>query len=188
MNIKLAAYYLRYSEKISQVCQPTDLRVQAICTIRDLHDSDGNWDDPKAPMINEKDWSKTLDGIDEFFRKCYGITSIPLVYIIRKDTTPKEGEETDWDDPLEPSQRPMALSSKNPTFVTDNKMLFDKLAELTRDHEYWAYIKPHTRARNGRAAYMAFKNHYLGPNSIGNMAATAEHKLINATYRGEGRH
>ena len=67
-------------------------------------------------------------------------------------------------------------------------MLFDKLAELTREHECWTYIKPHTRARNGRAAYMAFTNHYLGPNNIGNMAATAEHKLINATYRGEGRH
>ena len=26
------------------------------------------------------------------------------------------------------------------------------------------------------------------PNSIGNVAATAEHKLINATYREEGRH
>ena len=77
--------------------------------------------------------------------------------------------------------------TKHPSFVTDNKMLFDKLAELTRDHECWTYIKPHARARNGRAAYMAFKNHYLGPNNIGNMAATAEHKLINATYRGEGR-
>ena len=35
---------------------------------------------------------------------------------------------------------------------------------------------------------MGFKNHYLGPNNIGNMAATAEHKLFNATYRGQGRH
>ena len=77
---------------------------------------------------------------------------------------------------------------KHPTFVTDNKMLFDKLAKLTREHECWTYIKPHARARNGRAAYMAFKNHNLGPNNIGNMAATAEHKLINATYRQEGRH
>ena len=34
---------------------------------------------------------------------------------------------------------------------------------------------------------MAFKNHNLGPNNIGNMAATAEHEFINATYRGEGR-
>ena len=34
---------------------------------------------------------------------------------------------------------------------------------------------------------MAFKSHYLAPNNIGNMAARAEHKLINATYIGEGR-
>ena len=54
MNIKLAAYYLRYSEKISQVCQTTDLTVQAIYNMRDLHYSDDNWDDPKAPMINER--------------------------------------------------------------------------------------------------------------------------------------
>ena len=66
-------------------------------------------------------------------------------------------------------------------------MLFDKLTELTREYECWTYIKPHARATNGRAAYMAFKNHYLGPNNIGNMVATAEHKLINATYRGEAR-
>ena len=147
-------------------------------------------------MINEKDCPKTFDGIDEIFRKCYGITSIPLAYIIRKDTTPKEGEETYWDDPLEHmiERAPHTITEangtiiKHPTFVTDNKMLFDKLAELTRDHECWTYIKPRTRARNGRAAYMAFKNRYLGPNNIGSMAATAEHKLINATYRGEGRH
>ena len=77
---------------------------------------------------------------------------------------------------------------KHPTFVTHNKMFFGKLAELTHENECWTYMKPHARARNGREAYMAFKNHYLGPNNIGNMAATAEHKLINATYRGEGRH
>ena len=54
MNIKLAAYYLQYSEKMSQAHQPTDLTVQAICTIRELCESDGNWDDPKVPMINER--------------------------------------------------------------------------------------------------------------------------------------
>ena len=35
---------------------------------------------------------------------------------------------------------------------------------------------------------MAFKNHYHGPNNIGNMATTTEHTLINASHRGEGRH
>ena len=78
--------------------------------------------------------------------------------------------------------------TKHRTFVTDNKMIFDKLAELTRDHECWSHFKPHSRPQNGRAGYMVFKNHYVGPNNIDNMVATAEHKLINATYRGEGRH
>ena len=120
MNIKLAAKYLRYSEKLSQVCQPTDLTVQAIHTIRDLCVLDGNWDDPKAPMINERDWPKTFDGMDKFFMKCYCVTSILLAYIIRKDTTPKEGEESDCDDQqmieraLIPSQRQMAPSSNIP--------------------------------------------------------------------------
>ena len=146
-------------------------------------------------MINERDWPKTLDGIDEFFCKCYGITRIPLAYIIRKDSTPKEGEKTDWDDQLEhmKDRAPHTITeangtiTKHPTFVTDNKMLSDKLAELTREHECWTYIKPHARTINGRAAYMAFKKHYLGPNKIGNMATTVEHKLINAPHRGEGR-
>ena len=84
MNIKLAAYYLRYSEKISRVYQTTDLTVQAIHTIRGLCDSDGNWDDPKTPMINERDWPKTSDGMDEFCKNCFGITSIPLAYIIQE--------------------------------------------------------------------------------------------------------
>ena len=147
-------------------------------------------------LPNERDWPRTFNGIGKFFHKCYGITSIHLAYIIRKDSTPKEKEDTDVDDPLvqmiEGALHTLTEANgtiiKHHTFVTDNKMLFDKFAELPREYECGTYVKPHARARNGRAAYMAFKNHYLGPNNIDNMAATAENKLINATYRGEGRH
>ena len=55
---------------------------------------------------------------------------------------------------------------KHPTFVTDNKSFFDKLAEVTQEHECWTYVKPHARARNGREARMAFKNHFLGPTTL----------------------
>ena len=112
-------------------------------------------------MINERDWPKTFDGIDEFSHKCYRITSIHLAYIMRKDSTPKEKKDTDMDDPLEQmiERVPHTLTEVNDTiinhhtFVTDNKMLFDKLAELTRDHECWTYIKPCARARNGRVYF-----------------------------------
>ena len=89
-------------------------------------------------MMKERDWPKTFDRIDEFFCQCYGITSIPLAYIIRKGSTAKEGVETAWDDPLEQmiERAPHTVTEadgtiiKHPTFMTDNKMLFDKLAEF----------------------------------------------------------
>ena len=52
MNINLAAYYLHYSEMISQACQPVDLLVQAIYTIRELCDSDGNWHVPNGQRLS----------------------------------------------------------------------------------------------------------------------------------------
>ena len=74
---------------------------------------------------------KDFDEIDEFFQRCYGITSIPFAYIIRKDSTPKEGEETTWDDPLGQmiERAPHTITEadgtiiKHPNLVTDSKML-----------------------------------------------------------------
>ena len=89
--------------------------------------------------INQKDWPKTFDGMDESFRKCYGITNIPLGYIIRKDTTPKEGEETDRDDPLEQmiERTPHTITEangtiiKHPTFVIDKQHHFSETPRET---------------------------------------------------------
>ena len=78
-------------------------------------------------MINERDWPKTSDGRDEFLCNYYGTTNISLAYIIWEDSTPKEGEETDWDDPLEQmiERAPHTITEadgaiiKHPTFVTN---------------------------------------------------------------------
>ena len=64
-------------------------------------------------------------------------------------------------------------------------MLFDKLAELKRDHEPTSSLMQEPEMAEQPTSPSTT---YLGPNNIGNMAATAQHKLINATYRGEGRH
>ena len=119
---------------------------------------------PNAPMINERDWPKTFDGIDEFLHKCYWITSSSLAYIIRKDSTPKEGEDTDWDDPLKRmiERAPHTITEangtiiKHPTFVTDNKMPFDKLAELTREHECWTYIQASCMSQKWKGSLHGF--------------------------------
>ena len=82
----------------------------------------------QGPMINERDWPNTFDGTDEFSHKCYGIISVHSAYIIRKDSTPEEKEDTDMDDPLGQmiERVPRTLTEvndtiiKHHTFVTDN--------------------------------------------------------------------
>ena len=92
MNIKLTVDFLQYSEKISQAHQPADLTVQAINTIMELHDSDGNWDDPKAHMINERDWPN---------RSLLKDNQYPFGLHHQERLHTQGREETDWDDPLE---------------------------------------------------------------------------------------
>ena len=132
--------------------------------------------------------------INEYFRNSFGMTNIPLTYVTREHTKPMEGEEDTWDAPLDqmidwaPYFIPQvgANPARHPTFIVDNKTLFDKLAEMTRSYACWSYVKPFLHSRNGQAVYVAFHNHYLGPNNIDNMAALAEQKLNSTTYKGEG--
>ena len=74
---------------------------------------------------------------------------------------------------------------RHPSYVVDNKTVFDKLAEICRIHGCWTYIKPFLRRCNGRSAFLALIKHYLGPHNVDNMAAQVEQKLMNTTYRGE---
>ena len=105
-----------------------------------------------------------------------------------------EGEEDTWDDPLDqmidqvPHFIPQvgANPPRHPTCIVDNKSVFDKLAEMTRIYARWSYVKPFLHSHNGRATYIAFRNHNLGLNNVDNMAALAEQKLNSTTYKGEG--
>ena len=79
MNIKVAAYWLRYSEKISCLSIGADVTVPVVRSIHALRDAKGTYDDPSGPMIDDRKWPRTFDAIDEYFQNSFGMTNIPLV-------------------------------------------------------------------------------------------------------------
>ena len=195
MNIKLAAYWLRYSENISCPRIGADVTVAVVRSIRALQDAEGTYDDPSTPMIDDRNWPRTFDAINEYFRNLFSMTNIPLAYVTREHVELMEGEEDAWDDPLDqmidraPHFIPQvgANPARHPTFIMDNKTVFDKLAEITRSYACWSYVKPFLRSCIGWAAYVTFRNHYLELNNVDNMTALAEQKSNSTTYEGEGR-
>ena len=88
------------------------------------------------------------------------------------------------------ARAPMMLANgdEHPTFLTDRQTIWDKISDLTHDHECWTYVKPAQRARDGRQGYMLLFDHYLRQNSTANQVSLAEAKLKNSSYQGERRH
>ena len=74
-----------------------------------------------------------------------------------------------------------------PTYKFDNKVLWDKHADLLRDTEVWVYIKEFQRARNGCGAFLALKEFYLGPNMVNGLASAAKGQITKAGYTDEAK-
>ena len=96
-NINLAAYWFCHSERISQACQPDVINVHSIRALRDAED---NYEDATPPVIDDKDWLRTMDALREYFRNTYGITKIPLLYVVHEQEAPMDEPEGHWEDPM----------------------------------------------------------------------------------------
>ena len=81
---KLAAYWLWYSEKISCPRNGADVTVPVVRSIHALRDAECTYDDPSAPTIDDQNWPRTFDAINEYFKNSFSMTNIPLVYVIRE--------------------------------------------------------------------------------------------------------
>ena len=84
-NLRLAAYWLRLQVKVGRAVTPALVVLNTIRTIRDLRDSDITYSAPtEYPVINDKDWPRTIKSIVEFLGTFLGETKIPLAYVIRE--------------------------------------------------------------------------------------------------------
>ena len=57
--------------------------------------------------------------------------------------------------------------------------------EDTKDKSCFTYCKQFQRAKNGRAAYVALKHHYLGADHVNQQASAAEGMMQNTIYTGK---
>ena len=192
-NLKLAAYWLRYKEKTSRQVNHADVTLESVRSIRELKEwEDSHTDsDPPDKIINARDWTKTLEAVVEFLRGNLGTSKIPLSYVVRDQLAPTDDPENGWptlqDEMI--ARAPIMRNDEeyNLTFANDNQKVWDLISKITREHECWTYVKQGQRLRDGRMAFMALKNHFLGPNNADNLANSAERKLTTTTYHGEKR-
>ena len=133
---------------------------------------------------------RSQKSIEEYLRGCLGVQKTPLAYVIHDDIAipavdPTGGYPSRQDELITRAPIQDNANQFTATYLNDRNRVWEKLSELTRDHECWSYVRPAQRNHDGRLAFSGLKGHYLGVNNVDNMSSKAERKLQTTTYTGE---
>ena len=192
-HLKLLAFYLSHQKRISEVVNVANDTLDSIRTIRELRDYESSYKAPdNPPTINDKDWPKTMESIQEYLRLYLGEQKIPLAYVVRKDegvpAINPDGSYATVQDEMIARAKHFTLGADGicipePTYITNREKVWEIIAKITRDQSCWTYVKPAQRTCNsGRMAFEGLYKHFLAPNNVDNMATMAEDKLKSTFY------
>jgi hypothetical protein len=205
-NLKLAIYYVKHQDRVSRAVNVGEITLTNVRKLIKQRDTERNHTDPDTPpVIDCKDWPKTMEAVEEYLRQFRGVNDVPLSYVVRIALAPKPAVTDPATNYLTLDEEMIArapilvpgtagiiadLEVNGPfteSFMTDRTTAWDKIAVLFQNHEAWTYAKPARRTRNGRAGFFGVYNHFLGPNNVDHMASKAERRLRDVNYHGEKR-
>ena len=72
-------------------------------------------------------------------------------------------------------------------FSEDYTVVWDLISSTSKIHPTWTAVMPFQRSKDGKNAYLALYQNYLGVSSIDNISSTAEKNLKLVIYRDESR-
>jgi hypothetical protein len=174
-------------ERVQQVPTAASITLEVVCGYREQQRYEDSFKKTAVePEINDKDWSRTMESIREYLAAQHGAKGSTLDYMIRQEVEvkPHASDPSDNYDTVNLEMNARAPHTGR-TFQDDKHKVWDILSNMCAKHPCWVYIKPAQRGKNGRLAYELLFDHYLGPNTIGNMANVAETKLSSTIYNGE---
>ena len=149
-------------------------------------------DAPDVPKITRNvritNWSESFQ---DHVHNVIGVRHAPLAYVIRPDDT------VVMPPPALAHQRPYSnehgsveaeliarLSHNHPLFRDDNQKVFHLLEEATRNTAYGATIKPFSRTKNGRDAYLALISQHAGRDKWEKELRTQENFMKTRVWKG----
>ena len=201
-NFKLGVFYVKHLRRCTRTVAYAGVTLANVRSIRQLRDYEKEHEDPtELPVIDHKDWPKTMENLTEYLHGFRGTTGVPLSYIMRTNETPP-GTGTDptfgaagskYNSIEEemvaraPIRDGTAANNYVASFLQDRSRGWDLLFGVFKEDPAYTFMKTHKRARDGRGAAESLVAHYLGPNNVSNMANKAEKRLETLTYTGEKR-
>ena len=133
-----------------------------------------------------------VESFKDHLSRSFGVRKCPLTYLIR-DSVAVEPEN---DAPLLPGKAYSAkhgsileelvhrLSHSDSLYKLDNAMLFSKLDEATRTTIYAPAIKPYSKSKDGRAAFLALIGSHAGNDKWETLQKEKTKFMVNTKWNG----
>jgi hypothetical protein len=148
---------------------------------------------PDVPTLQKNQVPiKWIESFKDCLFRTFGIRGCPLLYVIRENQeVPDEAT-----DPLLPSKTFGSsgsvidelinrLTHDDPLYKSDNATLYSMLEEATRGSIYASTVKPHSRKKDGRAAWMAMVSSHAGKDKWEQLQLEKTRFLMNTKWNGK---
>jgi len=112
-----------------------------------------------------------------------GISKAPLTYVTREAEDPADPEDFDGDH--DHDLEVLITPHIGDAYKRDNGAVYDELKTLLINSPAYTWIHSHDHLRNGRGAWLALIEHYIGANEQNCIKDAAYASIQNATYAGE---
>jgi hypothetical protein len=221
-RLKLVCFWIKHRYRTSQEIGTTSKAlVQVkfegrISLLRQQKPDEDNWTsknkEPKyTPLtLDTSSATKVFDKVKNLLARVHGMTSEPLVYVIRiliipedEDDDPPFGEEdtkyTSVD--METTTRALILSDIIdydqdydtleahgpfvPSFLTDTKKVWSILLACFGLSSMWQHVKKFAAQQNGRQAWRTLHNHFFGGDKVNTMLSDILSTLKSLHYSGD---
>ena len=133
-----------------------------------------------------------VESFKDHLSRSFGVRNCPLTYLIRADAT----VEPEANAPLAPGkaysekhgslleEMVNRLSHNDTLYKLDNGALFTKLDEATRSTIYAPIIKPYSKSKNGRDAFLALIGSHAGNDKWEQIQKEKTKYLLNTKWNG----
>jgi hypothetical protein len=189
-RLKMLRYYLHHLKRVQRDFDENIATLPTLTDIYKLKEDEEEDEDPDLPgKLTTVDKVRIiLEDIDDYLMRKRGNSDVPLAYVTRENVQPlDDGLDEGFGQPTYTAEMIRRAPHTGTHYENDNRLVWDLIRHVTHDGPGWSWVQGFLKTRNGRAAYLAIKSHYMGESFTARLRAKDDMILEKTFYDGKSR-
>ena len=189
LKLKMLRFYRKHLERVQRhwvANTATVARLRALWKQKEAEEEEAEDDDMPDKLTNINTVREVLENIQHYFLHHRGTNGIPLAYVIRERVA-LPVNDPGWGQPSYDGELIARAPHNGVTFDTNNATVWQVIRHVAHEGPGWNWVVPFARTTDGRGAYLALYEHYMGDAFQERIRARADALLARTFYDGRSR-